>query len=364
MNDAISDELERTALQKELAGLARRSVPLDPNALMSCPHLLDSPRVRIGTSAHATAETRAAEAVTVFESVTNSISNARDRYVARAAFGLYPFTQASVGARQDKFVEITAYSRGLYDARRPEVIAQLATLLRITAWQRTYEPYDAINPDEIESASNASKESLALAAVTLQFACTAIRCAQELDLGIIFQLERAPSGPPVFRDRAGCFEDLMRAADEFAIRSFDFLTSCDSAEAERPARESVLDLADRTLTYLGLKWDDAENRWLVGQRLQRAQFPKAIVRQSVSTKIFESATLDAVALAASDIFDLVSGHDRPYRAQGRREAHKILSRYYAFDEWAPVLNGYSLRDRADDFFDRHMYHLQRARRHT
>jgi hypothetical protein len=54
----------------------------------------------------------------------------------------------------------------------------------------------------------------------------------------------------------------------------------------------------------------------------------------------------------------------PVYSQARTIAHKMLATYYSFDEWHPIVEGQSLRQSADTFFDTHSLSLSLAQKYV
>jgi hypothetical protein len=69
-------------------------------------------------------------------------------------------------------------------------------------------------------------------------------------------------------------------------------------------------------------------------------------------------TLGALAITVTtDLARYIGYQSGPALATARRLAHKALAYYFDFDEYAPIMDGISLRDRADAYFDRISFEL-------
>jgi hypothetical protein len=69
---------------------------------------------------------------------------------------------------------------------------------------------------------------------------------------------------------------------------------------------------------------------------------------------FPTKTAESMAGVSGAFVLLLSRHtgfDEPVKNQARLRAHKAIANCYDIDEWAPIVNGRSLRFQADTFFD-------------
>jgi hypothetical protein len=72
-------------------------------------------------------------------------------------------------------------------------------------------------------------------------------------------------------------------------------------------------------------------------------------------------TLGAITgIMTTDLARYTSYHSGPALATARRLAHKALAYYVDFDEYAPILDGISLRDHADAYFERVTFELVKS----
>jgi hypothetical protein len=387
------------ALYKELGKIGRRPYPLEPEGLADCDHLLRCPAIRHLALEGTTREQLAVIAAQVLRQIIEELVDEDYRKIAQTAFATIPSYQGMpVSKRQEVLYKDHNISQNIYSEHRPHVIRAIMFKLCLT-------PDAVIRPIQDSPAAWPSVLSEGLAwiaqkAATLYFAALAtlfvsdfdskLRAAKLHSLAFTIKGEPAPTAAYLF-DAYLAFSygevSDMDADPEATTKSWrSHLASHLPAETV----ERLLTLRDeiQDCTPIG------RNRITIGdhfpllvyghrglvtrhvpppthfqpltERTIRPDDPIAAIYDRRWLPWLTSALSDDQSYAPSDLerlvgasgkFSLILGFEAkismPVQSRARTVAYKAVSTYYPFDEWVPILDGKSLRQYVETFFDTH-----------
>jgi len=362
-------------LYAELGEIGRLLKPLDPASFLGRESLHTCPAVKLRAGNGATPAQLAYHAREALKDAIDSITTTRDSVIAHAIFGLGKFDGLSIGKRQE-ILKGDPYnvSIDIYKDHRPKVLGKIIVYLSNETPTDKQQPrvltthplpvHKLYRPDKKTADANSD---LARSAARFYYAGLASLFAAKLDAELIADRISIPH-----HDIAACeinaFEtyaalgttDIFDTDDpepytvierfcEEDCKSLMLLTqTIRQCDPFTPAQRDTLEIHSLGL-WGQLTTDGNEARVIYNTTWH--DWYKHNAHEGTASAPSGLEILTAKAGAIGLIYGGAVGYEEPVLVDARRIAHTVLAQYYDFDEWAPLLEGRSLRDYAASYFD-------------
>jgi hypothetical protein len=415
--DSETSEEAVKALVRELGEVQKERRPLEASSFDGKAHILTSPAVQRLAGARATEVQRAECASKALLTAIEELSDEKALRIARAMFAVPEVYQGkTVTKRKEKLDELERIAPSTWDSRRKPILKKLAFALRLGSLPSSLGERDQY-PRAQPAVDDSGLTNLAQTAALLHYAGLTTLFVADFDRQLVespyyLGQDRTPTAEFLFHAYVGFAYGLAIGSKTSEKRILMSPRVLETSLGERLPLEIATQLArlwqstrdTSPISPPSIDSADLARFLFLGETLYTTGIPpnmaslgadglvgvtvdtgpgQKMVRMSpapdtyrdwadthyyktwckwVATSLFlrkyiAGPTDIETMTGLSGAFGAVLGkhHEiaRPVHSRARTIACKMLTTYYSFDEWHPVVKERTLREHADTFFDTH-----------